>query len=83
MLKLENDVLFIELPHGKTQKELISQLDNEFPSIEKECYGKEIKINGRCTTAMALFLGHKLAHISKSVSIFDPKENSYVLSVWH
>lgn len=83
MLKMENDIIFIELPQGKTQMELIKDLDSEFENIEKNCYGKEIKINGRCTTGMALYLGHKLAHVCKSVSIFDPKENAYVLSVWH
>lgn len=83
MLNLNNNILEIELPQGLTQVELIEQCATEFKKIEKEFFGKEIKINGRLTTGMALFLGHKLAHISKSVSIFDPKENSYVLIIKH
>lgn len=83
MLKLEGDILIIELPQGKTQGELINQLNSEFGMIEKACYGKNLKINGRLTTGMALFLGHKLAHVCKTVSIFDPKENEYFLAVSH
>jgi hypothetical protein len=83
MFKIENDVLLITLPEGKTQEEIVKEAAEEIITIEKEFYGKEIKINGRITTALALFLGHKLAHISKSVNIFDPKLNTYVLAVWH
>ncbi len=83
MLNLQNNVLNITLPEGKTQQELLRMLAQEFEAIEKELYGKEIKINGRVTTAMCLWLGHKLAHVCKSVSIFDPKENSYILVIKH
>lgn len=83
MLEIINNELRITLPEGKTQEELVSLLADEFKSIEPNLYGKDIKINGRVTTAMALFLGHKLAHVCKSVSIFDPKMNSFVKAVWH
>ena len=76
-------VLGTELPSGKTQQELVEILDAELPALEPEFYGKIVKLNGRLTTAMAAYLGHKLAHISKSVEIFDPKEGSYVAAVWH
>ena len=83
MLKVENDILKIDLPEGKTQVELVEMMDNEFKGLEESFYGKDIKINGRITTAMALNLGHKLSHICKSVSIFDPKLNEYILAVHH
>lgn len=80
---VDNNVLKVHLPEGKTQVELIAILDDEFKTIESQCFGKEIKIDGRITTGMALSLGHKLAHVCKSVSIFDPKENAYVLCIHH
>jgi hypothetical protein len=83
MLTLNDDVLVINLPQGKTQGELIAQCRDELKDLESQCYGKEIKINGRITTGMALFLGHALAHVSKSVAIFDPKENCYFVAVSH
>lgn len=75
--------LLIKLPSGMNQGELISDLKTEIEKIKSQFYGKEIYINGRLTTGMALFLGHYLAHISKRVYIFDPKENQYYLAVSH
>jgi hypothetical protein len=83
MLKIEGDIMYIDLPQGLTQGELIAQCRDELKGLESQCYGKDIKINGRITTGMALFLGHALAHITKSVSIFDPKENTYFVAVTH
>lgn len=62
-----------------TRRKVIIKLEE----LENSFYGKDIKINGRITTAMSLFLGHYLAHICKSVSIFDPKENNYLLVIKH
>ena len=75
--------LNIELPIGKNQGELIADLKTEIEEIKTQFYGKSVFINGRLTTGMALFLGHYLAHISKRVYIFDPKENYYFLTVSH
>lgn len=83
MFKVENDVLNVTLPEGKNQKELVEIAKKEIKAIEPQLYGKDIKINGRITTAMSLFMGHKLAHITKSVSIFDPKQNEYVIAISH
>lgn len=83
MFEIIEDTLKITLPEGKTQDEIIEIAVLEFPKIEENLYGKHLQLNGRITTSLALFLGHKLAHIVKSVSIFDPKENAYVKSVWH
>jgi hypothetical protein len=83
MLRLEGDVLFVELPQGLTQGELIAQCKAELKDLESQCYGKDIKVNGRLTTGMAMTMGHALAHISKSVSVFDPKENCYFVAVSH
>lgn len=83
MFKVKNDVISITLPEGKTQSELIEIAKNEIVNIEKDLYGKDVKLNGRITTGMALFLGHKLAHITKSVSIFDPKMNTYLTAISH
>jgi hypothetical protein len=83
MLNLNGDILEISLPEGKSQEELITLLKEEFSLIEKTLYGLNIKLNGRVTTGMSLWLGHKLAHICKSVSIFDPKENDYIKVINH
>jgi len=83
----ENDfaVLEIELPMGKTQDQILEAAQTEICAVitDGHIFGHHVRINGRCTTALALFLGHKLAHFCKSVSIFDPKMNEFVLSVWH
>lgn len=85
MFKFEDDVLLVELPEGKTQSQLVVDAKAEIKSLVSSgvLYGKDVKINGRLTTGMALMLGHELAHVTKSVSIFDPKENSFVVCVKH
>ena len=83
MFNLQDDLLFVTLPTGKTQEELILDAKSEIYSLASSMYGKHIKINGRITTGMALMLGHTLAHICRSVSIFDPKENQYFLCISH
>ena len=80
---LDGGILRVELPEGRTQGELIALCAEEMKTIEASCYGLDIKINGRVTTGMALYLGHRLAHVCKSVSIFDPKEGVYYKAVWH
>jgi len=83
MFKLEGDIVYITLPEGKTQAEILKDAKEELDKIESKLYGLELKLNGRITTSLALYLGHRLAHICKSVSIFDPKENSYILAIFH
>jgi hypothetical protein len=85
IFKLEGDVLFIELPAGKTQQELVASAKEEIKSLVSAgaLYGKNVRLNGRLTTGMALMLGHELAHVCKTVSVFDPKENDYVLCIAH
>lgn len=83
MFRLDGDVLYVELPQGKTMAQLTEDCEDEIKGLVPEFYGKDMKINGRLTTSMALVLGHELAHVCKSVSIFDPKENAYVLCIRH
>lgn len=83
MFELNGDILSVNLPEGKTQAELVEITKTEIKKIEKDLYGLDVKIEGRITTAMCLFLGHHLAHITKSVSVFDPKEREFVLCVKH
>ena len=83
MLSLTNDVLTITLPEGKTNAELLVMMKGELKDLNEKFFGKEIKITGRITTHLALLLGHELAHICKSVSLFDPKLNTYVLVLSH
>lgn len=83
MLKLEKDVLTVEIPQGKNQDELLEMLDKELKEMEKDLYGVDLKITGRLTATMAMFIGHKLCHICKTVSLFAPLENRYVLVIQH
>lgn len=85
MFSLEGDIMYVTLSEGKTQAELVSAAKEEIKALIESgaVYGKSIKLNGRLTTGMALMLGHELAHICKTVSIFDPKENDYVLCITH
>lgn len=71
------------LPQGFDQPDLIAAAVRDIADMGDQLHGKHILINGPCTTGMALALGHKLAHISKSVSIYDPKLAAYVLAVTH
>jgi len=85
LFTLEEDILKISLPQGLSQKDLIDMTNSEIDALidSGQLYGKDIKIFGRITTGMALVLGHKLAHVCKSVSIFDPKLNDYILCIRH
>ncbi len=85
MFTLTHSTLTTDLPSGLDQRELVEQAKKEIDALIKsgDLYGKAIQINGRITTGMALMLGHKLAHVCKSVSIFDPKMNDYILCVHH
>ena len=83
MFFLDGEVLSIILPQGHTMAELNVLANQELEELMPQLFGKNLKINGRCTTALALSLGHTLAHVCKSVSIFDPKENAYVMCISH
>lgn len=85
MFRLEEDIIYVTLPEGRTQAELVSAAKTEIKSLIESgaLYGKNIKLNGRLTTGMSLMLGHELAHVTKTVSVFDPKENNYVLCIAH
>jgi len=85
MFEITDGILTVTLPEGKTQSQLVADCKTEIKALilTGATYGKDVKINGRLTTGMALCLGHELAHVSKSVSIFDPKENAYVQCVKH
>ena len=78
-------ILEFTLPSDKTQEELIWQMNEELNSPLKVgvTFGKDIKITGRITTGMCLWLGHKLAHICKSVSIFVPQEDIFLTVIKH
>ena len=81
----EDSTLFVELPAGRTQDQLVVLARNKIQDLIKngKLFGLDLKINGRITTGMALMLGHELCHICKSISIFDPKENTYVTCIYH
>lgn len=83
MLELKDSTLYISMPEGKTNRELLALMKDEFNALEQSFYGKDICINGRITTILAAWLGHKLAHICRSLSFFDPKENAYILTISH
>ena len=78
-------ILEFTLPSDKTQEELIWQMNEELNSPLKVgvTFGKDVKISGRITTGMCLWLGHKLAHICKSVSIFVPQEDIFLTVIKH
>lgn len=40
-------------------------------------------INGRCSVAVAVLLGHALAHMFAAIAVFDPKMNGYIVCVSH
>ena len=78
-------MLEFTLPQNLTQDELIARMNDELsrPLREGVTFGKDVKISGRITTGMCLWLGHKLAHICKSVSIFVPQEDIFLTVIKH
>lgn len=40
-------------------------------------------INGRCSVAVAVTLGHFLAHLFTAIAVFDPKLDLYIVCVSH
>lgn len=78
-------IIYTDLPQGKTMAQLTEMCREEITDLimENRVFGRDIKINGRLTTSMAMTLGHELSHVCRSVSLFDPKENSYVLCIRH
>lgn len=85
IFSLDGDILTVTLPTGCTMAEINEQAEAELKVTDfiSKLFGKDVKVTGRCTTALAMLLGHTLAHTCKSVSIFDPKENTYVLAIKH
>lgn len=79
----KNMVLNIYLPQGKTMEEINKEAEEELHTITTKFHGYNVYVTGRCTTALAMLLGHELAHVCKSVSIFDPKEDQYVIVIKH
>lgn len=81
-----NEVMLeFTLPQNLTQCGLIALMNKELNSLLKVgvTFGKDVKISGRITTGMCLWLGHKLAHICKSVSIFVPQEDIFLTVIKH
>jgi hypothetical protein len=87
MLELKNDVLKITLPEGLTNHYILELAKEELNVIanceENNFYCKDLTINGRITTHLAMFLDHRLAHICNSISLFDPKLNSNITVIKH
>jgi len=83
MFTLNGETLEVSLPQGKTNEELLTLAAAELEGLKSSFYGLNLKITGRITTHLAMFLGHELAHITKSVSLFDPKENVYFKVISH
>jgi len=73
-------ILEFTLPSDKTQEELIWQMSEELDALLEGylLYEKNIKITGKITTGMCLWIGYNLSYICKTVSIFVPQENTYL-----
>lgn len=69
----------VVLPEGKTNAEILEIAKAEL-TAEKNCYffGNVIRITGRITTHLAMWLAHQLGHICKSMQLFDPKTNQFI-----
>lgn len=84
--KMEDVVqLNFMMPEGLTAEELAIALKAEIKGIVDSgvTFGKIVRLYGRMTIGMAAVLGHELAHVSKAVLMFDPKEDSFYMVVWH
>ena len=80
----ENEIiLWGKLPKGKTQQELVFKAAKEISRMTELFYGCSVKINGVLTDAINCMLGHALSNVCRSVSVFDPKENAYILCIYH
>ena len=45
--------------------------------------GDLIKINGPATLGVAMVLGHRLAHLFKTIAFYDPKMGKYIVAITH
>ena len=81
----DSGILNVTLPQGRTMAELTRECSAQIHELilAKRIFGKDVSINGRITTSMALVLGHELSHVCRSVRIFDPKEDEYVACIKH
>ena len=80
---LEEGILLVELPEGKTAEELVKLAKSGIDQIEPNLHGLDLRINGRLTLPMAAYIGHRLAHICHSISFYVPMEKKYIKAVWH
>lgn len=77
-------LLEITLPSNETQEGILKLAQEEFTKdFQQQFFGKKVKINGRITTSLSMWLGHALAHITKEILLFDPKENLYISVLRH
>ena len=78
-------VLEIELPSGCSAEELLNLCNTDVDKLIKDglFFGKDVFITGRITTYLSMSLGHKLAHVCKSINLFVQQENNYILVIKH
>lgn len=81
----DSGILNVTLPQGRTMAELTKECSAQIHELilAKRIFGRDVSINGRITTSMALVLGHELSYVCRSVRIFDPKEDEYVECIKH
>jgi hypothetical protein len=84
MLKYDGDsTIVVELPDGLTQAQILEKAKKELDELEAKLHGLELRFTGRITTTLSMYLGHRLAHIAKNISLYVPSEKGYILVISH
>lgn len=63
-------------------KDAVARLD-AMQKIGELSGGGLLKVNGPASLPVAMVLGHKLSHLFEAIACFDPKLNTYVVTISH
>lgn len=85
----ENDILIARINNGKQVdgdeilRDAKTQLESLMDSGGLPGGKQPLQINGRTTVLASFYLGSQLAHKYSSIAVFDPKLESYVVTISH
>ena len=75
IFELQEGTLFINLPEGKTMKEINALGEQWFKDNGTSSFaGKDILLNGRVTYALAMLIEKHLHNVAHSILVTDPKQ---------
>lgn len=81
---LEGDVLKVSFGDASTNDKIVVFVKSLCEQIKADGgMGLDLKVNGPASLPVAMTIAHQFAHVSRSVSAFDPKLGKYVVCITH